>query len=404
MKILLSAYACEPNKGSEPGVGWNWALNLSKDPQKDVYVLTRRNNKKVIDKHWVSHTCPVNLHFFYYDLPSIFIWAKHHGLSVNLYYEWWLIGSAHYAGKLHAKIHFDIAHHLTFGVFRNPCFLYKLQIPYMVGPFGGGEMTPHQLLPLFTRKERLREIIRDIANKLAFLNPFLHKSLNNASLILTKTEETKLLLSKWRGKTHVHLEIGIERISKAETQRDMNTFLYIGRFTYLKGIRLLLYAFKKYAVSHPEAHLLMIGRGDMESEITQFTKENNLNVVIIPWLEQKELYKYYSTACAMVFPSLHDSSGNVVLESLSYGLPVICLDCGGPISVLGENLKELVVSTKRAEIDDIISEIEEKMNILVSNNILYQAIQKKSITRAESLIWEKTVNSSYNLFSNFLNK
>ena len=28
-KILLSAYACEPHKGSEPGIGWNWAIQLA---------------------------------------------------------------------------------------------------------------------------------------------------------------------------------------------------------------------------------------------------------------------------------------------------------------------------------------------------------------------------------------
>jgi glycosyltransferase involved in cell wall biosynthesis len=33
---------------------------------------------------------------------------------------------------------------------------------------------------------------------------------------------------------------------------------------------------------------------------------------------------------ALLFPSLHDSSGNVVLEALSSGLPVVCLDVGGP--------------------------------------------------------------------------
>jgi glycosyltransferase involved in cell wall biosynthesis len=33
---------------------------------------------------------------------------------------------------------------------------------------------------------------------------------------------------------------------------------------------------------------------------------------------------------AFLFPSLHDSSGNVVLEALSSGLPVVCLDAGGP--------------------------------------------------------------------------
>ena len=44
MKILLSAYACEPNKGSEPEVGWKWAINLVKAGH-EVYVVTRLNNK-----------------------------------------------------------------------------------------------------------------------------------------------------------------------------------------------------------------------------------------------------------------------------------------------------------------------------------------------------------------------
>ncbi|AST06080.1 hypothetical protein AF2641_03890 [Anoxybacillus flavithermus] len=47
-KVLLSAYACEPNRGSEPGVGWNWAIELSKKGY-EVWVLTRANNQDVID-------------------------------------------------------------------------------------------------------------------------------------------------------------------------------------------------------------------------------------------------------------------------------------------------------------------------------------------------------------------
>jgi hypothetical protein len=42
LRILVSAYACEPYKGSEQGVGWNWVLELSKT--KDVWVITRSNN------------------------------------------------------------------------------------------------------------------------------------------------------------------------------------------------------------------------------------------------------------------------------------------------------------------------------------------------------------------------
>ena len=38
MKILLSAFACAPNTGSEPGVGWRWAIELAK--QHEVVVVT----------------------------------------------------------------------------------------------------------------------------------------------------------------------------------------------------------------------------------------------------------------------------------------------------------------------------------------------------------------------------
>ena len=44
MKILLSAYACEPYKGSEPDVGFQWALTLSKLGH-EVHVLTKKSNQ-----------------------------------------------------------------------------------------------------------------------------------------------------------------------------------------------------------------------------------------------------------------------------------------------------------------------------------------------------------------------
>ena len=46
-RILLSAYACEPVKGSEPGVGWNWVRQLSQFAE--LWVLTRANNRASIE-------------------------------------------------------------------------------------------------------------------------------------------------------------------------------------------------------------------------------------------------------------------------------------------------------------------------------------------------------------------
>ena len=50
LKILLSAYACEPNKGSEPEVGWKWATTLC-GLGHEVHVVTKSNNKQNIEQY-----------------------------------------------------------------------------------------------------------------------------------------------------------------------------------------------------------------------------------------------------------------------------------------------------------------------------------------------------------------
>jgi len=85
MKILLSAYACEPNRGSEPGVGWHWALEIEKLGH-EVWILTRSNNKPVIDEYYSQNKQPSNLHFAYFDLPDEIKKWKKGGRLVRTYY------------------------------------------------------------------------------------------------------------------------------------------------------------------------------------------------------------------------------------------------------------------------------------------------------------------------------
>src|SRR4051812_41404394 len=100
MKILLSAYACEPNKGSEPGVGWNWALALS-ERGYNVHVLTRSNNREAIER--VRMRPDSRLTFYYYDLPQRLRFWKHWPGGIYLYYLWWQIGAYSVARKLHSR-------------------------------------------------------------------------------------------------------------------------------------------------------------------------------------------------------------------------------------------------------------------------------------------------------------
>ena len=72
MKILLSAYACEPNLGSEPGVGWNWAIELTR-LGNEVWVLTRESNRARVEGASGDYKQLEKLNFLYYDLP---VWAR----------------------------------------------------------------------------------------------------------------------------------------------------------------------------------------------------------------------------------------------------------------------------------------------------------------------------------------
>ena len=88
MKVLISAYACEPHRGSEPEIGWQWAIHLSR--HCDVTVITRSNNRESIEAE-VKHLSGTRLRFVYHDLASRILSMKSAlgSVGVYLYYFLW---------------------------------------------------------------------------------------------------------------------------------------------------------------------------------------------------------------------------------------------------------------------------------------------------------------------------
>ena len=90
MKLLISAYACEPGLGSEPGVGWNCVRQAARF--HEVWVLTRKNNREPIEN--ALKTVPLeNVHFAYFDLPRWARFWKRGTRGLHLYYYLWQIGA-----------------------------------------------------------------------------------------------------------------------------------------------------------------------------------------------------------------------------------------------------------------------------------------------------------------------
>jgi glycosyltransferase involved in cell wall biosynthesis len=401
-RVLLSAYSCEPNKGSEPGIGWHWAMELGK-LDHEVHVLTRLKNKKIIEDYFTLVKKPPNLFFLYYDLPTWVIYLKEHGMGSNIYYFLWQIGIISTARKQHEKVRFDLVHHITFGVFRHPSFLYKLKIPLVFGPVGGGEDTPVVLKKSLSFKYYVSDRLRSCLNRFALKNPFLKEMFRKATVIFTKTEQTRDFIPvEHHYKTINYLEIGTAFLEKKREIHELSAFniLFAGRLIYLKGFDIAIPSIDQFSRKYKGSYsYTIIGEGNYEKRIHKLISRSDavLKIEFLKWIGKKELSNYYTQASVLLFPSYHDSSGNVVLEALLFGIPVICLDCGGPAEILGDKLKQLVISTRVSSKEIIIGNITEILLRLATDKNYYQEISEKSLQRAKELEWSKVVSNAYNL-------
>ncbi len=338
MRLLLSAYACEPDRGSEPGIGWDWAHALAR-AGIEVWVLTRANNRECIEAA-LAREPQAGLHFLYYDLPPWLGRFKRGGRGVRTYYYLWQVGALGRARRAHREHGFDLVQHLTFGVFRLPSLMGALGIPFVFGPLGGGERAPWRLRRGgYGWRGWLADLLRDLANFAVWLDPLMHYSFSHAALIYTKTAATRSRIPRpYRSKVEVQLELVASGESKTGDESVVTPgrlrVLFIGRLLYWKGPHLALRALARAIRQRPDLDftLTLVGEGPARARLEALAACLGIEPHLY-WqspVARERVWSIYGAHDVLLFPSLHDSSGNVVIEALSCALPVVCLRLGGP--------------------------------------------------------------------------
>lgn len=400
MRVLLSAYACEPNRGSEPGVGWNWALEIAKRGHK-VQVVTRLNNKKSIEPVILKD---LNIQFIYYDLPEKLMFLKK-VFGVHVYYLLWQIGIYFMVKKKISLLQPDIIHHITFVAIKKISFLCFLGIPFYYGPLGGGESCPESLLQGLPVSYKLKEKLRNILNKLVKYNPISMIIFNRSRKIFTTTNESASYLPYLlKNKVHSSPAIGIanESVILNKTSLNINLkILYVGQFIHWKGIQIALDALSQLKLESVDFTLTLVGKGEFEPFLKNKIDRLGLseNIVWINWLPQEQLKELYQNKDLFLFPSLHDSGGMVVLESMINGLPVLSFNLGGP-GYFNNNDIGWVIDVNKKTYQNVVNEMALKLNFISKNSkeivLKSQKCQEYSINYS----WEQTVGQVYNIIEN----
>lgn len=387
-------------------MGWRWAEELAK--QNKVTVLTHAYFRESISAYQAAATSD-RLDFVYYEILGIKIHPEF--LNSRIYYFLWQIGAWWKARELVRHEHFDLVHHLTWGTFRFPSFMGFLGVPFVYGPLGGADRAPLRLRRSMPRREALFELIRDVNLVLSFLDPIVWLSLRSADLILAKTEENKQFINFFApAKVILAEEIGCGDllapivVDTDEGVKSVRLF-YAGRLIGLKGVHFAIRALAKVNAGGVDAVLYIAGDGPMLEYLKNLAKVLGVfdQVVFLGKMPRDELLKKYADMDLFVFPSLHDSSGNVVLEALASSLPVICLDLGGPKCFVDSTCGR-VINTKDKSEDEVTIAMANEIVDISRNRSLHEKLKEGAHEKALGLSWEKQIGKAYMLIQSTLLK
>lgn len=359
LKVLMSAYACEPGKGSEPGVGWNWAIQMARF--HDVTVITRANNAPAIRTALTQLHSPVP-EFVFFDPPSAFVRLKKMGLPTSWFYAIWQLSvSLRFFRRLGQ---FDILHHTTFNAFRWPGVWWFSPIPVILGPLGGGQTTPIRMLPLFGRSA-LNECLRSLWVHTCRISPFHWVNCWRAAHLLVANRDTMRRIPKrFRRKASFMLETGIDwdRMQfPTATSHNANQplrLLWSGVLEPRKALPLALRALAIARHTNPTISLSILGSGAEEARMRKLAKELGVENCV-SWLGRQpysEVLRITAEHDIFVFTSVRDTSGNVVLEAMGAGLPVITINHQGATEMTSDSTAIRVAPTSIAETAEAIGD------------------------------------------------
>jgi len=396
-RILLSAYACEPGKGSEPEVGWMWATELAAAGH-EVWVITREANREAIERELDRKERP-GLHFAYYDLPEGIRRWKRGGRGVHWYYALWQWGAYRVARRLTKRMRIDCVQHVTFVGLRAPSFMGLLGVPFVLGPVSGGESVPRHLRQGMSRAAKLREWARDVANRLVRVDPAMRASFRQAQRILVATPESRRLVPEaFHGKCEVQLGVGLRREylgwtgPRQRSQEQALRLLYAGRLLEWKGVDLALQAVRAVQQRGMAVRFTIVGAGPASERLKRLAAELGLEEQIqwLKWVPQAELHEHYYRHDVLLFPSLRDSGGMVVLEAMAHGLPVVCTDLGGPGTIVDERCGRVVTTANRTK-DEVIEELADALGQLARDGALLKSLRRGARSRAWEFDFHKVV-------------
>ncbi|GCE50883.1 glycosyltransferase involved in cell wall biosynthesis [Thermosporothrix hazakensis] len=121
--------------------------------------------------------------------------------------------------------------------------------------------------------------------------------------------------------------------------------LYVGRVSYEKNLRLLIEAYRD--MDHGRCHLVIVGDGPASEGVRAAL--SGVPVTFTGYLSGEALARAYASADVFAFPSETETFGQVVLEAMASGLPVVGVRAEGVCDLVTHEQTGLLLDRRRNE-------------------------------------------------------
>jgi glycosyltransferase involved in cell wall biosynthesis len=404
--ILISCYACSPYRGSEPGMGWNFVKRISQF--HEVHIIVEQEKwENDINKYLLDNPeSTKNLNFYFIRKKRNRKLRKIWPHSYYYFYHQWQKKAFKLAQNLQLKQHFDLVHQLNMVGFREPGYLWKMDIPFIWGPIGGMEITPWKFLPSLSFKGMVHFTGRNFINqfqKKVSLRPRKAAMRKNNYLIAATPENQKDILNIWNRKSEIITEVGqVEnnQITIKKREDECLKIVWSGIHEPRKNLNLLLRSLSKIDIDW-ELHVL--GRGSQTKKWKKLSEGLRISKRCIwyGWLPLAKAYEVFKYGHLFCITSVHDLTSTVTLEALSFGLPIICLDHCGFAHVVNNTCGIKIPVTNPTEAMEGFAKAIEK---LYNDEILRQNLANGAIVRAQDFSWEKKIEKLNTIYQKLLNE
>ena len=374
LKILAVVASANPNKGSEPGLGWKWIESLTR--HCDLWVITgeREGNREAIQQRLDDD--PVlseRLNVFFIPRPDGPAYERTLMFLYYRRYRKWHEKAFSLAQELAGQIDFDLAHQVNMTGFREPGFLWKLDLPFVWGPVGGTANVPLRFASVLGLRELPYNAAKVAVNSLQLrYHPRVRAALNRANGFVTATSGTRARFLEVYAKDGVVIsdtgppdenpicDVPDTAARPDEDRREVTRLVWSGLHISRKALPLVLDALALLPADC-RWHLDIIGDGPMKSRWQSRAKRIGVDghCTWHGWVDKAMAHTVMKRADIFVFPSLHEGAPTVAMEALAFGLPVISLDhCGMADSVDSTCGIKIEVSNPRKVSKEIAAAVE----------------------------------------------